>query len=96
MKTDRAAIKTALLAPVGTVQAWGIQQILGGDPLAGAVAVVLSIGMVAAYVIIQEHDIPYEDAIAELASSSDPDQTADAITNASDRAADEIERLEDT
>lgn len=94
MKTDRAAVKTALLAPVGTVQAWGIQQILGDDPLAGAVAVVLSIGMVATYVIIQEYDIPYEDAIRELASSSDTDQTADTVADVSEQVADEIENME--
>jgi len=91
MRTSRVAAKTALLAPVGPIEAWGVQQLLGGDPVAGAVAVVFGMALVGIFVALQEYDIPYEAQIIDAIATTDPEQTVDTATDVSERASEEIE-----
>ncbi len=63
---SRAALKAALLAPAGTILAWGVQQALSGDGVAGVTAIVIGSLFVTAFVAIQEYDLPYEDEIVEI------------------------------
>jgi len=88
MKSQRAALKTALLAPSGPVLAWGIQTALAGEVATGLVAVVIGVGMVGGFVVMEEHDIPYESEIIDLISSMN---TEEAAKEASETAGEAIE-----
>jgi len=63
---SRMVLKTGLLAPVGPIEAWGVQQLLSGDPVAGATAMVIGALFVGAFVAFQEYDLPYETEIIDL------------------------------
>jgi len=63
---SRMVLKTALLAPVGPIEAWGVQQLLSGDPVAGVTAMVIGALFVGAFVAFQEYDLPYESEIVDL------------------------------
>lgn len=65
-KRSRMILKAALLAPVGPLESWGVQQVLAGDAVAGGVSMVIGVLFVAAFVAFQEHDIPYESEIVDV------------------------------
>lgn len=63
---SRMVLKAALLAPVGPIEAWGVQQLLNGDPVAGGAAMAIGVLFVGAFVAFQEYDLPYESEIIDL------------------------------
>jgi len=91
-KKSRVALKTALLAPAGPVVAWGIQKLLGGEPTTGAIAVLLGIGLVGAFVVVQEYDLPYEEKIVALIKENSEQLSEDALKDISEEAAAEAEK----
>jgi heme/copper-type cytochrome/quinol oxidase subunit 3 len=76
MKSDRAALKTALLAPSGPVFAWSIQTALAGDVVTGLIGCLIGVAMVAGFVVLEEKDIPYEAEIVELIAQADSERAA--------------------
>lgn len=83
--TKKAGLKTLLLAPVPVIQAWAVQELASGDPVPGAIAMVIGIVMVGLYVVVQEYDIPYKDTILDLSGTVGehvpPGEVADAVTD---------------
>ena len=75
---SRVALKAALLAPAGTIVAWGVEQLLSGDGVAGVTAMVIGVLFVVGYVGIQEYDLPYEEEIVALI-----EQNRDALSEES-------------
>lgn len=76
MDTNRAALKTALLAPSGPLFAWAIQTALNGNVATGVVGCAIGVAMVAGFVILEEKDIPYEDEIREIIGQVDTETAA--------------------
>ena len=91
---SRMVLKAALLAPVGPIEAWGVQQLLSGDPVAGGVAMIVGVLFVGAFVAIQEYDIPYEQEIVELIEQNPEAFSADNVEDLSKEVADVSEKLE--
>jgi len=87
-------LKAALLAPAGTIEAWGVQQLLSGDPVAGGVAMLIGVVFVGAFIAIQEHDIPYEAEIVELIEQNPDAFSADNVEDLSKEVSDVSEKLE--
>jgi hypothetical protein len=87
-------LKAALLAPAGTIEAWGVQQLLAGDPVAGGVAMLIGVVFVAAFVALQEYDIPYEAEIVELIEQNPDAFSADNVEDLSKEVSDVSEKLE--
>jgi hypothetical protein len=87
-------LKAALLAPAGTIEAWGVQQLLSGDPVAGGVAMLIGVVFVAAFVALQEYDIPYEAEIVELIEQNPDAFSADNVEDLSKEVSDVSEKLE--
>jgi hypothetical protein len=82
VKKRRTALKALLLAPVAPIEVWGFQQILVGDPVAGAIGVVLGMVMVAGYVVVQEYDIPYEEEILGVVAEGVTEDTSGEVEEA--------------
>ena len=80
---SRMVLKAALLAPAGTIEAWGVQQLLSGDPVAGGVAMLIGVVFVAAFVAIQEYDLPYEDEIVEIIKQNRDALSEDSVKDIS-------------
>jgi len=91
---SRMVLKAALLAPVGPIEAWGVQQLLAGDPVAGGVAMLIGVVFVAAFVALQEYDIPYEAEIVELIEQNPDAFSADNVEDLSKEVSDVSEKLE--
>lgn len=87
----RAILKTALLAPGGTLMSWGAQMLVDGDPATGGVGMVLGLAFFAGFVLIEEYDIPYESEILELLASQDTEAVVEAGKEASEQAGDEYD-----
>jgi len=92
---SRMVLKAALLAPVGPIEAWGVQQLLSGDPVAGGVAMLIGVVFVAAFVALQEYDIPYEAEIVELIEQNPEAFSADNVEDLSKEVSDVSEKLEE-
>lgn len=90
-----AVFKTALLAPGGTLLTWAVQELLTGEPLVGGVGFVIGLLFIAAFVVVNERDIPYEDEIASILAEQLEDVTEEQIVEAlkegSEQVADSIE-----
>lgn len=91
-KQSRMALKAALLAPVGPIEAWGIQKVLAGEPLTGGIAVVIGILFVVGFVVIQEYDLPYEQEIVDTIAANDDQLTQENVAELSEDVADRIEQ----
>lgn len=78
----RAALKTLLLAPVAPIQVWAIRQLVTGEVVAGAVALVIGMAMVGVYVVIQEYDLPYEEEVTTIAQQLVTDSTQQTVEEA--------------
>lgn len=91
-KRSRMALKTALLAPSGSIVAWGVQRSISGDPIAGGVAVVMGIMFVGAYVAFQEYDIPYEEEIVALIEQNKDSLSEEAVQDISQEVSDAAEK----
>lgn len=91
----RMALKAALLAPAGTIEAWGVQQLLSGDPIAGGAAMVIGALFIVSYVAFQEYDIPYEAEIVELIEENPEAFSADNVEDLSKEVSDVSEKLEE-
>jgi hypothetical protein len=87
-------LKAALLAPVGPIEAWGVQQLLAGDAVAGGVAMLIGVLFVGAFVALQEYDIPYEQEIVELIEQNPDAFSADNVEDLSEEVSDVSEKLE--
>lgn len=90
-RKSRMALKTALLAPAGSLIAWGVQQAIAGDPVAGGVAAVVGVAFMAGFVVIQEYDIPYESEIVEIIRANGDKLNEDTIQNISKEVSDAAE-----
>ena len=88
---QRAVVKTALLAPGGTLLTWGVQMLIDGDPLTGGIGVLIGTLFVAGFVVAEEYDIPYEDEIIALVGSQDPDTIADAGKQAAENISEDVD-----
>ena len=93
-QNSRMVLKAALLAPAGTIEAWGVQQLLAGDPVAGGVAMLIGFVFVGAFIAIQEHDIPYEAEIVDLIEQNPEAFSADNVEDLSKEVSDVSEKLE--
>jgi len=91
---SRMVLKAALLAPAGTIEAWGVQQLLSGNPVAGGVAMLIGVVFVGAFVALQEYDIPYEAEIVELIEQNPEAFSADNVEDLSKEVSDVSEKLE--
>jgi len=80
---SRAALKAALLAPAGTIVAWGVQQALSGDGVAGVTAIVIGTLFIGGYVVLQEYDLPYEDEIVEIIKQNRDALSEDSVKDIS-------------
>lgn len=80
---SRVALKAALLAPAGTIVAWGVEQLLSGDGVAGVTAMVIGVLFVTGYVAIQEYDLPYEDEIVALIEQNRDELSEDSVKDIS-------------
>lgn len=88
---QRAVLKTALLAPGGTLLTWGVQMLINGDPLTGGIGVLIGTLFIGGFVVVEEYDIPYEDEIVALIGSQDPDVIADAGKQAAENISEEAD-----
>jgi len=92
--TKRTALKTLLLAPVPPIQIWAFRQFAAGDPVAGAIAFAAGVLLTAAYVVIQEYDLPYEEEIlsivADNVAAGDDEAVADAVTEMAEETSDAV------
>jgi len=89
-KRNRVALKAALLAPAGPVVAWGVQKMIAGEPLTGAVAVAIGMVFVAGFIVIQEYDLPYEQEIIDAITANQEQLEAENVTDVSEDVADRI------
>lgn len=80
---SRVALKAALLAPAGTIVAWGVEQLLSGDGVAGLTAMVIGVLFVTGYVAIQEYDLPYEEEIVALIEQNRDALSEDSVKDIS-------------
>jgi len=96
---SKTILKTALLAPGGTLLAWGVQQALQGDITVGGVGAAIGLFLVGSFVAIQEHDVPYEDEIVSMIDSymdgSSSDAVSEELKDASGNLADRINDADD-
>mgnify|MGYP000128983928 CR=1 FL=1 len=92
VKKSRVMLKTALLAPAGSLIGWGIQQIVTGDAVTGGVATVIGVGFLGAFVLIQEYDIPYEEELVALIAENKDRFDAETVKTISEEVSDEVER----
>jgi len=92
---SRMVLKAALLAPVGPIEAWGVQQLLAGDAVAGGVAMIVGVLFVGAFVAIQEYDIPYEQEIVTAIANNPDTFNADNVEDLSKEVSDVSEKLEE-
>jgi len=89
--TKRAAAKTVLLGPVAPIEAWGVQQISAGNVTTGLIAMLIGTAFVAAYVVLQEYDLPYEsEIISAIDSKTTPDETAEGAQDVAEDVADAV------
>lgn len=84
------AAKTALLAPVAPIESWAVQQLLSGDVATGVAGMITGAVFVAAFVVVNEYDIPYEDEILSAVAASDPEETADTATDVAEAVGGEV------
>jgi len=100
VKKRRTALKAILLAPVAPIEVWGVQELLAGDAVAGAVAILLGMSMVSVYVVVQEYDLPYEDEILAVVADGVTNETTevveDTVKNVAERAQDEADGRTDS
>jgi len=93
-RKSRMVLKASLLSPVGPIEAWGVEQLLSGDPVAGAVAMGVGVLFVAAFVAIQEYDIPYEQEIVAAIVNNPDAFNAESVEGLSQEVAEVSEKLE--
>jgi len=93
-RKSRMVLKASLLSPVGPIEAWGVEQLLSGDPVAGAVAMIVGVLFVAAFVAIQEYDIPYEQEIVAAIVNNPDAFNAESVEGLSQEVAEVSEKLE--
>jgi len=94
-RKSRMVLKASLLSPVGPIEAWGVEQLLSGDPVAGAGAMLIGVVFVGAFVALQEYDIPYEAEIVELIEQNPEAFSADNVEDLSKEVSDVSEKLEE-
>jgi len=87
---SRAALKTALLAPGGTLIAWGVQTAATDAVATGGVGVFVGFVLVGAFVLLEEYDIPYESEIRETASGVDQETVGNVGRDVAESVGDEI------
>jgi len=85
---SRMVLKTALLAPVGPIEAWGVQQLVAGDPVAGGVSMLIGAVFVATFVAFQEYDLPYESEIISVIEANSENLDAEDVQAVSEDVAD--------
>ena len=90
-KKSRMALKAALLAPAGSILAWGVQQAIAGDAVAGVAAVLIGTAFVAGFVVLQEHDIPYEEEIVALIAQNKDQFSEETVQDISKEVSDAAE-----
>jgi len=93
-RKSRMVLKASLLSPVGPIEAWGVEQLLSGDPVAGAVAMLIGVLFVGAFVAIQEYDIPYEQEIVAAIVNNPDAFNAESVEGLSQEVAEVSEKLE--
>lgn len=86
----RMALKTALLAPAGTIMPWGVQRLLSGEPATGAAAVVIGAIFIFGFVAIQEYDLPYEQEIVDAIADQPPGETAETAKDVSEQVGEQV------
>lgn len=95
IKSKRAVLKTALLAPGGTLLAWAVQMFINGEPVTAGVAGVIGALLIGGFVAVQEYDLPYEDevvsVIGDQVGDSASDEISDSLKDSSDDIADSLE-----
>lgn len=91
-RKSRMALKTALLAPAGSLIAWGVQQAIAGEPITGGVAALVGLAFMTGYVVLQEYDIPYEEEIVEIIRANADRLDEDSVKEIAREASDEAER----
>lgn len=95
-----AVLKTALLAPGGTLLAWAVQKALLGEPITGVVSFLTGLFLIGAFVVLNERDIPYDGEIvpilAEQLENVSEKQIAEALKRNSEEVADSIQDEVDT
>lgn len=95
IKSSRAVLKTALLAPGGTLLAWGVQKFIAGEPVVAAVGGVVGALLIGGFVLIQEYDLPYEEELVDMigmqVGSGSSDQISDSLKGMSGDVADSLD-----
>lgn len=61
--------------------AWSVQQLIAGEPYVGGVGFVVGLAFIAAFVVFQERDVPYEDEIAVILRDELSGYSPDEIAN---------------
>jgi len=92
-KRNRMALKAALLAPVGPIEAWGVQQVLAGETLTGGIAMTIGVLFVGAFVVIQEYDLPYEQEIVDTIVANQDEIDADDVEDVSEDVANATKQM---
>lgn len=88
---QRAALKTALLAPGTSLVTWGMQLLIDGQLYTGGAGVLVGVAFFAGFVLLEEYDIPYEDEIAEMIASQDNEAVTEAGEEVAEGVADAFE-----
>lgn len=91
---QRMALKTALLAPAGTVMPWGVQKLLSGEPATGAAAIVIGTLFIGTFVAIQEVDLPYESEIIDTISGLSAGETTETAKDVAEQVGERVEEKE--
>ena len=95
-KTKMAA-KATLLAPVGPIMAWGVEQLLSGAPATGATALVIGTLLTVGFVAVNEYDIPYEDEILSIIQqNTSQEQVEEAAKDASEYVGEQVNEATET
>ena len=95
INSKRAVLKTALLAPGGTLLAWGVQMLINGEPVTAGVACVIGTLLIGGFVAVQEYDLPYEEEVVDVIGDQIGDTTSgeisDSLKGTSEDVADSLE-----
>lgn len=67
----KVTVKTLLVAVAAPLLVFGVQLVIDGQMVQGAVAVVLGVAAAGVFVAFQEYDIPYEEEIRDLVAEAD-------------------------